>query len=318
MHRFLDPKNDFAFKRVFGTEKNKEILINFLNDALDGQQDKIEDVEFLKTSQDPEIAVLRQSIVDVKCKDLNGNIFIVEMQCSSDSHFIKRAVAYASRAYLDQRVRNDENAGKNVGKGKKGASYAHMHPVIFFAILNNPLFPDKKEYLSHHRVTDVCTQENDIKELSFSFLELSKFRKDSIDQLETNIEKWAHFFKYAGSVDPDEMRALEERDRRFWKAYTALAEYNYTPEELMDYERYDMKQDEIAASLSDAEKRGEARGEARGEIKKAKETAQKMLRKGVDPADISEFTGLSVVEIESLRNNSKSNALISDTKARTL
>jgi predicted transposase/invertase (TIGR01784 family) len=296
MQRFLDPKNDFAFKRVFGTEKNKEILINFLNDVLEGQQDKIESVAFLKTSQDPEIAILRQSIVDVMCKDLNGNIFIVEMQCSSDTHFIKRAVAYASRAYLDQRVRSDKN--KITGKGKSSAGYANMHPVIFFAILNNSLFPNKKEYLSHHKVTDVCTGENDVKELSFSFLELPKFQKDSIEQLKTNIEKWAYFFKYAESVDPDEMQTLEERDARFWRAYTALAEYNYTPEQLLEYERYAMKQDEIETSISDAEKKGEARGEA----KRDREIALKMLSMGLRIEQISEATKLSVEEIESLKD----------------
>jgi predicted transposase/invertase (TIGR01784 family) len=290
MYRFLDPKNDFAFKRVFGTEKNKEILINFLNDALEGQHDKIEDVEFLKTNQDPEIALLRQSIVDVLCKDNKKNSLIVEMQYASDTHFIKRAVAYACRAYLDQRKKRDEKT--------KSQGYEEMRRVIFFAILEKPLFDGKKEYLSHHKVTDVCTGENDIKELSFSFLELSKFKKDSINQLETNIEKWAYFFKYAESVGPDEIKALEERDERFWRAYTALAEYNYTPEELLDYERYAMKQDEIATSLSDAELRGEARGELKGK----KETARNLLSMGLSTEQISTATGLSVQEIESLKN----------------
>ncbi|GHU16039.1 hypothetical protein FACS189472_00220 [Alphaproteobacteria bacterium] len=65
MQRFLNPKNDFAFKRLFGTEKNKKILITFLNDVFEGKHNKIEDVEFLKLNQDPEVASLRQSIVDV-------------------------------------------------------------------------------------------------------------------------------------------------------------------------------------------------------------------------------------------------------------
>jgi hypothetical protein len=80
------------------------------------------------------------------------------------------------------------------------------------------MFHGKRASLSHHKVTDVCTHENDIKELSFSFLELSKFEKDSIGQLETNVEKWAYFFKYAESVNPDEMKMLEEKDARFWRA----------------------------------------------------------------------------------------------------
>jgi predicted transposase/invertase (TIGR01784 family) len=307
MQRFLDPKNDFAFKHVFGTEKNKDILINFLNDVLKSKEDKIEDVEFLKTSQDPEIAILRQSIVDVMCKDTGGNIFIVEMQCSSDSHFIKRAVAYACRAYLDQRTKNDKTTKKLASKEEKLSSYANMHPVIFFAIMDKPLFPDKKEYLSHHKVTDVCTHENDIKGLSFSFMELSKFKKDSVDQLETDIDKWAYFFKYAPSTPPEDLELLKKKDESFWKACTALAEYNYTPEQLLEYERYAMKQDEIATSISDAIAKGiaigEERGEAKGRAAGKEETACNLLSMGLSVEQIAKATGLSVEEIESLKDN---------------
>jgi predicted transposase/invertase (TIGR01784 family) len=290
MQRFLDPKNDFAFKRVFGTEKNKEILIAFLNDVFEGKHDKIEDVEFLKLDQDPEVASLRQSIVDVMCRDIGGRNFIIEMQCSVDTHFIERAVAYACRAYLNQRTKDDRQTEKSDGYGK-------MKPVIFFAILERALFKKKKEYLSHHKVTDVYTGENDIKGLSFSFLELSKFKKKTIGELETNIERWSYFFKNAEFISPGDLEKLEKSDKLFWKAYTALAEYNYTPEELLEYERYEMKQDEIRTGLADAKREGRAEGKA----EKARETALKMLAKGLDLSDISEFTGLSVGAIEELK-----------------
>ncbi len=70
LSRFLDPKNDFAFKQIFGTEKNKDILIHFLNDVLGyKKEEQIIEVTFLKTAQDPDIAIYKQSIVDVMCKD---------------------------------------------------------------------------------------------------------------------------------------------------------------------------------------------------------------------------------------------------------
>jgi predicted transposase/invertase (TIGR01784 family) len=192
-----------------------------------------------------------------------------------------------------------------------------MKPVIFLAVLDNALFPNKKEYLSHHKLMDVYTKENDIKNLSFSFLELSKFKKQSDDKLETNIEKWAHFFKDAESISPQEMEELERNDKAFWKAYTALAEFNYTPDELLEYERYDMKEDEISTRMSDAEKLGEARGLIEGELKgkvegkaegKAeglidgkRETAINLLSMGLSVEQIAKATGLSIEEIESLR-----------------
>ena len=88
MERLLDPKNDWAFKQVFGQEKNKAILIHFLNDMLDEHVlhgDRITNVMFLRVDLDTEIALLRQSIVDVLCKTKNGTHFIIEMQKASDS-----------------------------------------------------------------------------------------------------------------------------------------------------------------------------------------------------------------------------------------
>ena len=79
--KFLDPKNDFLFRRLFGTEKNKDILIYFINSILHlMDKDAVQDVTYLKTTQDPEIAYKKQSIVDVLCRDQKGTQFIIEMQ----------------------------------------------------------------------------------------------------------------------------------------------------------------------------------------------------------------------------------------------
>ncbi|MCE2991925.1 MAG: Rpn family recombination-promoting nuclease/putative transposase, partial [Candidatus Jidaibacter sp.] len=101
--KFLDPKNDFAFKKIFGTEKNKDILIHFLNDIVNFKQGgPIQDVTFLKTIQDPETAAQKTSIVDILCKDEKGNQYIVEMQVAKEKGFEKRAQYYASKAYISQ------------------------------------------------------------------------------------------------------------------------------------------------------------------------------------------------------------------------
>jgi predicted transposase/invertase (TIGR01784 family) len=222
-------------------------------------------------------------------------------------------VAYACRAYLNQRRKKEVNSGECGKRTETSNGYGNMKPVIFFAILEHALFKEKKEYLSHHKVTDVCTGENDIKGLSFSFLELSKFRKKNIGELETNIERWAYFFKNTESISPDDLKALEKRDNLFWKAYTALAEYNYTPEELLEYERYEMKQDEINTRISDAKNEGKAegkaegiaigeeKGKAEGELKGKRETALAMLADGLPLETISKYTGLSIDEIKSLK-----------------
>src|ERR1700730_15344369 len=103
LSKFLDPKNDVAFKRVFGSEKNKDILIHFLNDMITfKEKGRISDVTFLKTVQDPDTAVLKTSIVDILCRDDKGNQYIVEMQVAKEKGFEKRAQYYASKAYISQ------------------------------------------------------------------------------------------------------------------------------------------------------------------------------------------------------------------------
>ncbi len=129
--KFLDPKNDFAFKKIFGTEKNKGILIHFLNDMLGFPEgEKIQQVSFLKTAQDPEVAAKKQSIVDVLCVDEKGVQYIIEMQIARTIGFAKRAQYYAAKAYVSQ---------MNNGDG-----YEKLKQVIFLAITDFVMFPQKK------------------------------------------------------------------------------------------------------------------------------------------------------------------------------
>ena len=132
--KFLDPKNDVAFRRIFGSEKNKDILIHFINDILElKDRDKIKEITFLPTIAVPEIAAKKQSVVDVLCKDENGVQLIIEMQVAPQEGFEKRAQYYAAKAYSRQ-----------LNKGKKeGARYIDLKAVIFIAISDNIIFTSK-------------------------------------------------------------------------------------------------------------------------------------------------------------------------------
>ena len=307
MDRLLDPKNDWAFKQVFGEEKHKEILLKFLNDMLDKHVlhgDLIKDIQFLKVELDPEITALRQSIVDVLCKTQDGMHFIVEMQRASDSSFIQRAVEYASRVYLNQRLRSDKI------KNDKGG-YKKLRPVVFLAIMEETLFPDKKEYLSHHQFRDVVTYSHDLKQMSFSFLELSKFNKE-FNELENDIEKWAYFFKNASHIDPDDLKKVLDEKSELGDAYKVLERSCYTPEQLLEYERFAWKEEEIQTRIDDAikqskeeglaegEKIGIEKGKAEGEKKAKIETARNLIKIGLSIEQISLATSLTVDEIETL------------------
>lgn len=152
LSKFLDPKNDILFKRIFGTEKKKDILIHFLNDIL-GFTGKsvIKDIEFLSTIKDPEIDAKKQSIVDVLCRDENGLQVIVEKQVAKTKGFEKRAQYYAAKAYSRQ--------------ASKGDQYHDLKEIIFIAIADGILFLDKSEYKSKHTSRDEDTNEHDLKDL---------------------------------------------------------------------------------------------------------------------------------------------------------
>ena len=307
--KFLDPKNDFCFKQVFGTEKNKDILIHFLNDILKftGVY-QIIDVTFLKTVQDAAIGAYRQSIVDVLCKDQNGDQIIVEMQISKHKGFEKRAQFYAAKAYSQQVLKEDENH-------KKLAVYAKLKAVIFLAIANFTMFPEKKAVKSEHRLLDTKTHEHDLKDFYFVFLELEKFKK-TIDQLENIEDKWLYFLKHAESSTFKEIEHLIGSDGIIRRAFEAIDQAAWTEEELNTYEQMiKTRLDNLAVEqqkIEDAEIRGEARGEIRGEARgeargeirgKAErdiEIARKMLSKNHTISDISDLTGLPLEEISKL------------------
>jgi predicted transposase/invertase (TIGR01784 family) len=275
--KFLNPKNDLAFKRIFGTEKNKDILIHFLNDIFGRTSNPIEAVTFLKSAQDPEIAAQRASIVDILCQDAQGNRFIVEMQVANEDGFEKRAQYYAAKTYIEQR--------------EKGVKFADLKEVTFLAITNFSLFPDKKEYLSHHVVLDKQTLEQNLKDFSFSFLELPKFKKTK-SQLKTMTEKWAYFFKQADRTDERDLPMIVGTDTILQKAYDELNRYSWSVEEIRAYDSVDMKQASERAVLEAAVKEGE-------EKEKVK-IAISLFTQGVNLKTIAVATGLTESDIEKL------------------
>ncbi|WP_342271340.1 Rpn family recombination-promoting nuclease/putative transposase [Candidatus Tisiphia endosymbiont of Parasteatoda lunata] len=312
--KFLDPKNDVAFRRIFGSEKNKDILIHFINDVLELKgSDKIKEVTFLPTIQEPEIAAKKQSIVDVLCKDENGVQLIIEMQVSPQEGFEKRAQYYAAKAYSRQ-----------LNKGKKeGARYIDLKSVIFIAISDNIIFKDKVFYKSDHIILDKDSYSHDLKDFSFTFIELPKFKITDINLLTNIIEKWCYFFKHADETSEEDLRKLIGSDEVIERAYEELNQFNWTEEELLTYEQetkriMDNKASEAylietakAEGIQIGETRGIQIGETRGiQIGKAEgkaeqniAVAKKMLAKGSDPAFISTITGLDEDFILSLTNS---------------
>lgn len=301
LSKFLDPKNDVAFRKIFGTEANKDILIHFINDILEFKDNnKIEDVTYLATIQNPEISYAKESVVDVLCRDKNGREIIVEMQVSPEKGFEKRAQYYASKAY-----------GKQLRHGKEEQGlYHNLKEVIFIVISNYTMFKNKKSFKSDHVILDKKTYENDLKDFSFTFIELPKFKKKRIDELETIIDKWCYFFKYADETSESDLEKIIGSDEVIERAYDALNQFNWTEIELNTYEKEQKRiMDNRAAEAYLVDKgreqglvEGKKSGLAEGEVQGIKKTAINMLKQKLDVKLIIEVTGLGEEDILKLKN----------------
>ncbi|WP_353274119.1 Rpn family recombination-promoting nuclease/putative transposase [Wolbachia endosymbiont (group A) of Ennomos erosarius] len=307
LSKFLDPKNDVAFRRIFGTEKNKDILIHFLNDILGFTgKNAIQDIEFLSTIQDPDIASKKQSIVDVLCRDSSGIQYVCEMQVAKTKGFEKRAQYYAAKAYSRQ--------------ADKGGQYHNLKEIIFIAIADCVLFPNKSEYKSKHTIRDEDTNEHDLKDFYFIFIELPKFPKNKEDQLENIVEKWVYFFRYADETSEEELEKIIGSDVIIKKEYEELNRFNWSEKEFIAYEqeikRILDEQAVLAQKLDDATEKGILIGHEKGRAegkekgiqigvekgeKQAKMTAAKnLLKAGVSIDIIAQTTGLTANEIKDL------------------
>ena len=221
--KFLDIKIDSCFKKVFGTEKNKDILISMLNHLIVFEDDvNITDVSFLKTSQDPDLAYKKQSIVDIMCQDQYGRQFIIELQVAERAGFEKRAQYYAAKAYSSQL-----GAGEN---------YHELKQVIFLAFTNYIVFEGKQAFKSDHVILDKDTYARDLKDFSFTFVELPKFTK-TFDELESALDYWCYFFKRSNQTTEQELEKIAQSYPSVGRAYQEVNQYNWSEEEYRGYER---------------------------------------------------------------------------------
>ncbi len=236
---FVDVKNDIAFRKIFGNENKKVILISFLNAVLHLEDDKrIKFITIENPFQSPILPNMKASIIDVKAKDFNGNTFIVEMQVADLEGMDKRLLYYTSKEYSQQ-----------IDRGEK---YTELNPVIFIGIFNFD-FTEDKHYFSHHAICNVKTQERVIKDMDFYFIELLKFNK-KLDDLEDVTDKWIHFIKEAENLDviPENLN-----DKGLTEAYADANKNTWSKEELAAYNYAAMREQDGKGREQKAELRGE-------------------------------------------------------------
>ncbi len=306
--KFADPKNDLAFKKIFGNEQHKSILISFLNSVLDFKDEKtIVEVSLTNPYQLPQIPELKETILDIKATNKNGDTFIVEMQRKDLGDFHKRSLFYTSKAYVEQLP--------------KGGDYEKLQKVYFIGILNFSIF-DNKEYISRHLITNQETLKQDLDDFEFTFIELSKFDK-KLSELSTILDKWIYFIKYADDFEliPKEYETIEE----FKDAFFLASQCNWNKKELEVYDYMTLKAfDEINAfrtakrkakeegvkkgieqGIEQGIKQGIEKGIEKGIEQGKIDIAKKSILQGLDNETITLITGLNKEFIEMLREEKR-------------
>ncbi|MBN2782738.1 MAG: PD-(D/E)XK nuclease family transposase [Campylobacterales bacterium] len=281
--RFADPKNDLAFKKIFGDENHKNILISFLNSVLDFNGGySIVDVSLANSYQIPKIPELKETILDIKATNKNGDTFIVEMQKKDLGDFTKRSLYYTSKAYVSQLP--------------KGNDYTVLKKVYFIGILNFTIF-DNKNYISRHLIINQETNKQDLDDFEFSFIELPKFTK-KLESLESLLDKWIYFIKNASdfTVIPQQYKIMKE----FEEAFNIATQTTWDKKELEVYEYISLKEFDELNALKTAEKKGMEKGMEKGREVEKIEIAKNLLDI-LDNETISLKTGLDISIIERLR-----------------
>ena len=285
--RFADPKNDIAFKKIFGDENKTEVLISFLNSILDFKDSKqIKSLTIVNPYQVPKIEDLKNTILDIKAKNQDDEEFIVEMQVERDKNFAKRSLYYTSKSYINQL--------------DKAELYPTLKKVYFIGILDFAIF-DTKDYLSQHLILDTKTYKQELKDFEFNFIELKKFNL-KLEECDTLTKKWIYFIKNASTFKliPKEYEDIEE----FKTAFEIAKIYNWDKEELEVYDYVSMQDgkrlSEIETAKLDGMKEGLEQGLEQDEKKKQLEIAKNLLDI-LDDKTISLKTGLDNNIIKNLR-----------------
>jgi len=298
MARYLDPKNDLTFKRIFG--EHKHLCMSLLNNML--PLDKpIVSIEYLPSELMPTIPEKKNSIVDVRCTDQAGRQFIVEMQMFWTDSFTSRVLFNASKAYV-----------KQLGKG---TDYKLLQPVYALAFVNE-IFDLKKpdEYYHHYKIVNIQDTNEQIKGLEFVFIELPKFKPCNRGEKKLH-ELWLHFLNIEDSTREVSQDLLAEADTR--EALGYLEEGAYSETEMYLYDKYwdavsiekTLISDGLAEGLAEGLAKGKAEGKAEGikegiekGIEKGKiEVAKSLLKMNIPLAQIIEATGLGESEINQIK-----------------
>ena len=273
--KYINPLTDFGFKKLFGIEPNKDLLIDFLNQLLPDIH-KIKELSYTKNEQIGERKEDRNAIFDIYCESSTGEKFIVEIQKAKQSFFKDRSVYYSTFPIQEQ--------------ANKGPWDFQLSAIYTTGILDF-IFDDHKNSKEIVHTVKLKDQNNQIfyDKLTYIYIELPKFQKEE-HELETRFDKWLFVFRHLADL---QNRPIALQEKIFEKLFEAAEIARFSKKEKALYEESLKRYRDIRNVINTAKEEGK--------IERGIEIAKKLKIKGLlSTKDIADTTGLSEEEIDSL------------------
>ena len=278
--RYINPFTDFGFKKLFGTEFNKELLIDFLNQVL-GDRERIQDLTYLNTENLGNTETDRKAIFDLYCENERGEKFIIELQNVKQQYFKDRSIFYSTFPIQSQ--------------APKGREWDYYLKAVYTIGILNFSFPDQSEqerFVREVQLVDTATQEVFYDKLMFIYLEMPKFRKTE-DELIGQFDKWMYVLKNLHRLQDKPVRLQE---KVFEKLFSEAEIAKLNSEDMKAYKESLKVYRDNYSVIETAKNEGMLEGASKREI----EIARELKRNGVAVDLIEKTTGLTKEQIEKL------------------
>lgn len=273
--KYLDPKADLTFKKIFAG--HPDLLISLLNALLPLKRNQqIKSIEYLPTELVPVDPLHKDTIVDVRCRDVEGRQFVVEMQMAWTDAFKQRVLFNASKAYVSQ--------------AEMGCKYEDLQPVYSLNLVNEIFEKDMKEYKHNYHIVHDKRTKKVIEGLCFTFIELPKFHPHTMKEKRMTV-LWLRFLTEINDKTQEVPAELLESPE-ISKALEEVKISAFTAEELRAYDKF---WDRVSSEKTLMDGRYDE-----GKQDKALEIAQNLKSAGMDVDTICKMTGLSKEDIEEL------------------
>ncbi len=295
--KYINPFTDYGFKKIFGEELNKDLLLDFLNELLREEQGEIKSLTYLKNEKLSSSELDRKAIFDLYCENEKGEKFIVELQKSKQNFFKDRTLYYSTFPIREQ---------------AKSANWNYELKAVYTIAILDFVFDEDKEEKDKFRydvkLTDIETKKIFYDKLTFIYLEMPKFNKQ-LHELKTRFDKWLYIIKNLNKLDkiPNDLQ-----EKIFEKIFKTAEIAKFTPKQVRSYEDSLKYYRDLNNSLDTAHEEGRVEGKIEGIIEGRKQgevkgrneeklqIAKNALKMGLSVQDVMSLTSLSKKEIEKL------------------